>query len=198
MMKGKKTGIIILAAGSSSRLGQPKQLLSYHGKTLLRHTIEEALAVTASIIVVTGKENREIEREAVTVAQARNADWEEGMASSIRTGLQAMQKRYPETEQYIFTVCDQPHISASVFLELIRKKEMSGKGIIASSYSGTLGTPVLFSSMYAGRLSGLSGQEGARKLILRYLEDTEAVIFEKGSVDIDTMEEYKKLISKKE
>ncbi|WP_294250174.1 nucleotidyltransferase family protein [uncultured Chryseobacterium sp.] len=197
-MEGRKTGIIILAAGNSSRLGQPKQLLPYRGKTLLRQTIEEALAVTSCVIVVTGNENTEIEREAGTVMRVRNGDWEEGMSSSIRTGLQAMQQCYPETQQYIFTVCDQPHISAAVFLELIRKEESSGKGIIASAYSGALGTPVLFSTAYDKRLSGLSGQEGARKLILRHPEDTEAVVFEKGSVDIDTIEDYKKLISKKE
>ncbi len=193
-----KTGIIILAAGSSSRLGQTKQLLSYNGKTLLRHTVEEALNVTSRIIVVTGSENKEIEKEAGTVITVRNKEWQEGMASSIRKGLQEIQQCYPETEQYIFTVCDQPYISASVFLELIRKKGTSGKSMVASSYSGALGTPVLFSKDYADRLYGLSGQEGARKLIGKHPEEVASIVFEKGAVDIDTMEDYKKLISKEE
>jgi len=193
-MTKENTGIIILAAGNSSRLGQPKQLLDYQGKTLLRHTVEQALAVSSRVIVVTGSENSGIEKETGSAGTVQNKNWQEGMASSIHKGLNEMLSTYPETENILITVCDQPHIDASVLSELIEKKQSSGKGIMASHYSGTLGTPVLFSRSYFNDLLQLSGQEGAKKLLVKYRDDVGQVMFEKGSVDIDTTEDYQKLI----
>ncbi len=194
-MTKENTGIIILAAGNSSRLGQPKQLLDYQGKTLLRHTVEQALAVSSRVIVITGSENSGIEQETGSALTVQNESWQEGMASSIHKGLNEMLVTYPETENILITVCDQPHIDASVFSELIEKKQSSGKGIMASHYSGTLGTPVLFSRSYFNDLLQLSGQEGAKKLLVKYRDDVGQVMFEKGSVDIDTPEDYQKLIN---
>ncbi|KQM38758.1 NTP transferase domain-containing protein [Chryseobacterium sp. Leaf201] len=194
-MTKENTGIIILAAGNSSRLGQPKQLLDYQGKTLLRHTVEKALAVSSRVIVITGSENSGIEKETGSALTVQNENWQEGMASSIHKGLNEMLVIYPETENILITVCDQPHINASVFSELIEKRHSSGKGIMASHYSGTLGTPVLFSRSYFNDLLQLSGQEGAKKLLVKYRDDVGQVMFEKGSVDIDTLEDYQKLIN---
>lgn len=194
-MTKENTGIIILAAGNSSRLGQPKQLLDYQGKTLLCHTVEQALAVSSRVIVVTGSENSGIKKETGSALTVQNENWQEGMASSIHKGLNEMLVTYPETENILITVCDQPHIDASVFSELIEKRHSSGKGIMASHYSGTLGTPVLFSRSYFNDLLQLSGQEGAKKLLVKYRDDVGQVMFEKGSVDIDTPEDYQKLIN---
>lgn len=188
-----KTAIIILAAGNSSRLGEPKQLLLYKGKTLLRHTAEEASRVTEKIMVVTGEENPQITEQITGFHHIRNENWAEGMASSLKTGLQETLQRFPEAEQFIFTVCDQPFITASVFKALIEKKKTSPKRIVASVYADTLGVPVLFSSLFIQELLSLEGQEGARKLIRQHKEDTDSVPFEKGLWDIDTPEDYKKL-----
>lgn len=189
-----KTAIIILAAGSSSRLGEPKQLLEYKGKTLLRHTLDEASKITSQIVVVTGEENPRITEHISGFHQIQNENRAEGMASSLKVGLQETIRLFPDTEQFIFTVCDQPFISASVFKALIEKKKNSPKGIVASAYADTLGVPVLFSSSYTEKLFNLNGQEGARKLIQQYIDDTDSVSFEAGSWDIDTPEDYKKLI----
>ncbi len=194
-MAQENTGIIILAAGNSSRLGQPKQLLDYQGKTLLRHTVEQALAVSSRVMVVTGSKNSIIDQETGPAAAIYNENWQEGMASSIHKGLNEMLLKYPETENILITVCDQPHIDASVFSELIGKRQSSGKKIIASCYSGTLGTPVLFSRSYFSDLLKLNGHEGAKKLLIKYKDEVGQVIFEKGSVDIDTPEDYQKLIN---
>lgn len=190
-----KTAIIILAAGSSSRLGEPKQLLSYQGKTLLRHTADEALMGTSQVLVVTGEENIKIAGEIENLGHIRNENWNEGMASSIRKGLQEALERFPEAQDFIFTVCDQPFITVSIFQALMEKRNSSQKGIIASAYADTLGTPVLFSIDYTKELLNLKGHEGARKLILQYKKDTDSVSFEQGKWDIDTPEDYKKLIS---
>ncbi|GEN75417.1 nucleotidyltransferase family protein [Chryseobacterium hagamense] len=190
-----QTAIIILAAGNSSRLGEPKQLLTYKGKSLLRHTADEASLVTSKVLIVTGEENPEIAEQLTGFHCIPNENWAEGMASSLKTGLQETLQRFPETVQFIFTVCDQPFISASVFKALIEKKNTSPKGIVASAYADTLGVPVLFSSSYLKELFNLNGQEGARKLIQRYRDDTASVPFEQGSWDIDTPEDYQKLIN---
>lgn len=190
-----KTAIIILAAGNSSRLGEPKQLLHYRGKTLLRHTADEALKVTSQIVLVTGEADRQIEDVIRDFHQIRNENWAEGMASSLKAGLRETLKRFPEAEQFIFTVCDQPFVTASVFQALVDTGNTSKKGIVASSYADTLGVPVLFGSPYAEKLLNLNGQEGARKLIQQYKDDTASVPFPQGMWDIDTPEDYKKLIN---
>lgn len=194
-MAQENTGIIILAAGNSSRLGQPKQLLDYQGRTLLRHTVEQALAVSSRVIVVTGFENSGINKQTGAAGTVQNENWQEGMASSIHKGLNEMLSKYPETGDCLITVCDQPHIDASVFSELIEERQSSGKGIIASCYSGTLGTPVLFSRSYFSDLLKLNGHEGAKKLLIKYKDEVGQVMFEKGSVDIDTPEDYQQLIN---
>uniref|UniRef100_A0AAU6WNT4 Nucleotidyltransferase family protein n=1 Tax=Chryseobacterium endophyticum TaxID=1854762 RepID=A0AAU6WNT4_9FLAO len=121
------TAVIILAAGSSSRLGEPKQLLNYKGKTLLRHTADEALLITEKVVVVTGEENPQITEQITDLHHVKNENWSEGMASSLKVGLKETLHRFPETEQLIFTVCDQPFITSSVFKALIEKKILHRK-----------------------------------------------------------------------
>jgi molybdenum cofactor cytidylyltransferase len=197
MSNMKKTGIIILAAGNSSRLGQPKQLLAYKETTLLKNTIKEAsLLSNTVVIVVTGSNHELIEKELQSdIKISHNPDWETGMSSSIVNGLQHLLHLYPDIEKCIFAVCDQPLVTASVFTNLIDEQQKTQKGIAASEYASTLGTPVLFDKKYFAELLELKGQEGAKKIINKYLNDTVAVAFEKGSIDIDTEDDYNKLMS---
>ena len=192
------TGIIILAAGNSSRLGQPKQLLWYKDTTLLQHIIEEASVIKESVvIVVTGSNHELIEKEidSSEIKTVFNRDWELGMSSSINTALNKALQLYPGIEKCIFAVCDQPFVSHSIFENLIDEYNKTGKGIIASSYAETLSTPVLFDKKHFNNLLDLKGQEGAKKIINRYLDDTASIFFEKGDIDIDTEDDYNKLIS---
>ena len=142
-----KTGIIILAAGSSSRLGRPKQLLDYKGKTLLQTVINEALETHCKpIIVVLGANAKEIARQHQhdQVNFVINESWGNGMASSIVAGLSTMIKNNSEIESIIIAVADQAFIKMSNFNNLIEKQKETGKNIIASTYAETIGTPVLF------------------------------------------------------
>lgn len=192
------TGIVVLAAGSSSRLGQPKQLLLYKNTSLLKYTIYQASQVpNTAIIVVTGSNHELIEKE-ITGPEIKtifNPDWELGMSTSIATGLKELLRLNPDIQKCIFTVCDQPFITTIVFENLIKEYQKKVKGIAASKYAATLGTPVLFHKKYFTELLQLKGQEGAKKIINRFLEDTVAVPFEKGNIDIDTIEDYNELIS---
>jgi molybdenum cofactor cytidylyltransferase len=184
-----KTGIIILAAGNSSRLGRPKQLLSYRGKTLLSHVVAESLTASLQpVVVVTGAYHAVIEDSlrGQPVALAYNPGWETGMASGIVAGLAEALRVEPHIEAVIVAVCDQPYISAQLFRSLIEQYAGSGKGLIACTYSETLGTPVLFARQYFKDLSMLSGDAGAKQLLKRYRDDVTTIPFPKGSIDIDT------------
>ncbi|WP_236673066.1 nucleotidyltransferase family protein [Flavobacterium tagetis] len=193
-----KTGIIVLAAGNSSRLGRPKQLLKYKETTLLKNTILEALKVENSfVIVVTGSSHILIQKELnlSEIIFSFNPEWESGMSSSILKGISELLRLNPDCQQSIIAVCDQPYVTNSVFENLIDESKKTGKGIAASAYSETLGTPVLFHQKYFSELLELKGQEGAKKLIKKYIHDVVSVPFERGNIDIDTEEDYSKLIS---
>lgn len=191
-----ETGILIVAAGNSSRLGEPKQLLKFKGKTLLRNVVEEAIKVSQSVVVVTGSGHSQISKEIedLKVKIVENIHWNEGMGSSIKIGLTQLLNEFPEVQNIIISVCDQPFIEASIFSDLIQMQKDSQKGIVASKYSDTLGTPVLFTKKYFEELSRLSGQEGAKKMIQKFKDDIAEINFEKGAIDIDTQTDYQKLM----
>jgi molybdenum cofactor cytidylyltransferase len=191
-----KTGIIVLAAGNSSRLGRPKQLLAYRGKTLLTHVVAEALAADMQpVVVVTGAYQEEIHAalsgQAVTTVY--NSQWEMGMASGIVAGLTEALVIEPRLWAIVVAVCDQPYISAELFRSLTEKCTVLGKGLIACTYSGTMGTPVLFRRPFFNALLALSGDAGAKQLLKRYPDDVATVSFPKGGVDIDTEEDFRVL-----
>ena len=184
-----KYGIIILAAGGSSRLGKPKQLLLYRGKPLIQNIIDAAEAVPELYtIVVTGAVPIE-----VNVHSCYNEEWPSGIASTIRQGLSELLKLQPQAAACIITVCDQPFITAEVLSSLIVRHEETGSGIAASGYAGTVGTPALFSSQYFDELLQLRGDEGAKKVIKKYAHDVAILPFPGGETDIDTAQDYQRL-----
>jgi molybdenum cofactor cytidylyltransferase len=188
------TGIVILAAGASIRLGKPKQLLPWQGSTLLQHAVQVARQVTSQPIVVLGAHLHQLQAalDPATVQIVHNPSWKEGMASSIRCGLDAAMRQ--TTEQVIFMVCDQPFVSAAILQELVLARVKTGKPIIASAYSGTLGIPALFDTTFFPQLLNLEGDTGAKKIIQQYSGQVYGVPFPMGHVDIDTAEEYDALV----
>lgn len=189
-------GVIILAAGASSRLGSPKQLLVYSGTTLLQHSIEVAQASdAASVIVVLGANadliNDKLKNTSVKVVV--NANWTEGMASTIHCGLQTLVKLNPQIEAAVLMVADQPFVTVELLNNLIDSNIKNGNLIVASKYGGTFGTPVLFNKSFFPELLELTGDTGAKSLVRKYLNETAFVPFPKGDIDIDTLEDYKKV-----
>jgi molybdenum cofactor cytidylyltransferase len=189
------TGIIILAAGSSSRLGTAKQNLIYEGKTLLQRAIDAAIASKADSVVVVLGANADvilptIQNSPVKIIQ--NADWQEGMASSIRLGITALRRDGQRINALILMLCDQPFVNDALINELIDNQTQ--KGIVASAYNNTLGAPVLFNKAYFPALLLLKGQEGAKKLLLKHPDDVVAIPFALGSVDVDTPEDFERLV----
>jgi molybdenum cofactor cytidylyltransferase len=197
-IKISNIAIIILAAGTSSRLGSPKQLLSYKGKNLLRHTVDEALETgCASIFVVLGANSEllRMELKDKPVSIVENTGWQEGMASSIRCGLETITNTILRPDSIIFMVCDQPYVSSSLLLNLVEKKNKTGMPIVASSYEDKIGTPALFHRSFFPALMELKGDKGARKLIADNPDKVATVSFPEGITDIDTKEDFEKLVS---
>jgi molybdenum cofactor cytidylyltransferase len=197
METGKpNVGIIILAAGNSSRLGEPKQLLTFQNKTLIRHIAETAAEVAGEkVIVVTGSSAALIENElaGLPCQHIYNAHWQEGMASSIVKGVTVLKETYDDSTGCILAVSDQPFVTAEIFQNLIAGAQ-SGAAIVASSYGNTIGTPVYFSKTYFEQLLQLKGTEGAKKLILAHKSEVHSLPFPLGTVDIDTQEDYQNLL----
>lgn len=188
-----QVGIIILAAGQSSRLGKPKQLLPFRGTSLLRHAVQAAIQANIGPVVVVLGANFPLiapELNGLGVLTVNNHEWPEGMSSSLRAGLSTLIKAYPLTEGAIFMVCDQPFISKSVLLCLMEVQHKTGKPVVAAVYAGKMGTPVLFHSSFFGLLAQLKGDKGARSLIAEHKGQVEVVPFEKGAFDIDTQADY--------
>jgi molybdenum cofactor cytidylyltransferase len=194
-------GIIILAAGSSSRLGQPKQLIIVEGKSLLKKTTEAALDSGAHpIMVVLGNQAPTHKKviEAPPVSIVINEDWSNGMGSSLKAGMQSLLKDYPETEAIIISVCDQPYLTAHHFKKLISVYSNTASEVVTSHYKGTNGVPALFSKSLFQKLLQLEDEEGARKIIQHHKGTIALVPFEKGEIDIDTPEDLKYLLNNKD
>ena len=190
------TGLIILAAGSSSRLGQPKQKLIYKGRSLLQHAVEEGLnSKCTPVLVVLGANEENVAAEISTqkVEVIVNHQWEEGMSSSIKCGLNALMNTTPDVRQAIIMLCDQPFVDAEILDRLIVEKQASGKKIAACTYDNTLGTPVLFDKLFFPQLLSLEGNHGAKNLLFENKSDVIAIPFHLGNIDIDTREDYEKL-----
>lgn len=189
-------GIVILAAGSSSRFGKSKQLLQYRDKTLLQNVIDAAVNSNAKqVVAVLGASAEEISKEIdkSKINTVINTEWTEGMASSVRNGLNELLFISPATDAVIFLVCDQPHISSGVINELINSQRTTGKPIVACNYGETIGPPALFHKSLFNELMQLKGDVGARKIIRQHSNEVATVLFAEGNIDIDTKEDYEAL-----
>jgi molybdenum cofactor cytidylyltransferase len=192
------TGLIILAAGKSSRLGFPKQTLLYKGKTLLEIAIEAGLnSKCKPVTVVLGANAESIEKglKKYPIRTVHNPDWAAGMASSIRTGVSIMEHD-EQIDSVVIMLCDQPFVTRAVIDNLLYKQQETGKKIVACTYNNIVGVPALFKRIFFDELLLLQGHEGAKKIINDHADDVATIPFEKGSIDIDTLADYENLIGK--
>lgn len=195
-MAAQQTGIIILAAGASSRMGQPKQLLTFNGATLLQNAVSAATGLGAgTTIVVLGANANEVmpAEYGSDVHAVVNGNWPEGMASSIRCGLQNLLIHLPGANAVIIMLCDQPYVTTALLSELLQAAEATGKSIVACAYGNVKGVPALFKREMFAELMLLEGDVGARRVINRNAEHVTLVPFTDGAVDIDTPEDYERL-----
>jgi molybdenum cofactor cytidylyltransferase len=180
-----RIAIIILAAGSSSRLGTPKQLLIRQGKTLIRRIVEMANALNfGKPMVVTGSGSEAIiaSLTGLPIEVILNDEWKEGIASSIRAGIRKIVgKGY---DGALILVCDQPRLESDTLKRVTEAFDPGKTSLVCCCYKGEPGVPALFASSYFDQLLELKGDRGA-KHIIQAAEDRIMIDFEAGADDID-------------
>jgi molybdenum cofactor cytidylyltransferase len=184
---------IVLAAGASVRMGQPKQLLQVNGRSLLVRTVEACLAAELWPVVVVLGAHREQLRPTLArlpVICADNLHWAEGMAGSLRIGLTAVDQFSRAVPRAVITLCDQPAFNPAAVLQLQFAADSAGRGIAAARYAGRCGAPALFARRYFAELAGLSGDQGARVLLSQRADEVAAVDLPELAVDLDTPEDW--------
>ncbi|HZC42876.1 MAG TPA: nucleotidyltransferase family protein [Acidobacteriaceae bacterium] len=190
---------ILLAAGASTRLGEPKQLLRLSvidGETLLDHAISQARAAGAApIFVVLGAHAEEIilECEILDCIVVRNEAWEEGMASSLRIGIAAVLEHAPAASGAMVLVCDQPSLRADHLLRLLDAHKADSNRIAASRYAGRTAVPAIFPRSLFPALLDLRGDQGARALLQQPGTGVHAIDFPEGELDVDSPEDLQRL-----
>jgi molybdenum cofactor cytidylyltransferase len=185
--------LLILAAGASTRMGTPKQLLPIQGKSLIRRLGEMAIASQAHpVVVILGAyaEQIQVELNDLSLHVIHNAEWAEGMGTSVRCGMQFLETLPKPIEAVILTVCDQPFLSTAVINQLLTVYQSQNHAIIASEYAATVGVPALFSRQFFPILRALNGAEGAKQVMRKYGDQVYRVPFSEGAIDLDTPEEY--------
>lgn len=191
-MNKSKIGIIILAAGASTRLGRPKQLLKFKNKTLIEKVCETALETGFQSVVVLGANSEKIKPaiENLPINFCENSEWQTGMSSSIQAGLQNLLETNPELSAAIILLCDQPFITKKTIFRLVAKQKETGKAIVTSKYGETIGVPALFRREIFEELFALRGDIGARFLIQKFKAKNLAKIpAPEAEFDIDTEED---------
>ena len=185
---------LVLAAGASSRMGKPKQLLLYQGEPLLRRTVRFALAAGASpVLVVVGADAGPCRAALFALAATvlENPEYLHGMGSSLRLGMAAVASLEPEPARVLLMVCDQPLLRPEHLRALLEAQ--TPDGIAAAQYNGRLGTPAVFGREHFPALAAVTGDQGARSL-LRSLPAT-PVPMPEAAVDIDTPEDFAGLLA---
>jgi len=185
----------LLAAGESSRLGQPKQLLSFRGEPLVRHVARQALdSRLASLTVVVGHHAADVTDAlaGLPVTIVENPAYAQGQSTSLRAGLLNVSR---ESSAALILLVDQPFVDTALIDQLIALFEESGALIVAPQHAGQRGNPVIFDNSLLPELLTVVGDTGAREVIKRHrerlhtLELSDARAFQ----DVDTWDDYRRL-----
>lgn len=187
-------GIIILAAGASRRMGTPKQLLKIGQQTLLGRTIRLTKNIAnQETVVVLGANAQKIKQvvsDQVAVTIIINEDWEKGMGTTLKKGVDYFLEKNKSLQAVMVLVCDQPYLTTEILQALINKYVQTQASIVATEYAGIKGVPALFSKKLFSQLTNLQQDEGARKIIKNYQGKIVTVDFPKGQIDLDTPTAY--------
>jgi molybdenum cofactor cytidylyltransferase len=184
---------VVLAAGLARRMGRQKLLLELGGKAVVRWSVENVLGHVRDVVVVTGRDDEGV-REALaglSVRFAVNPRPEDGQGTSIAVGVAALD---PATRAALIALGDQPRVPAMVISALLEEFARSGRAIVAPSYDGMQGTPVLFGAETFAELRALTGDAGARAVVRARPERVALVTVDAPMPDdVDTPEDYARL-----
>jgi molybdenum cofactor cytidylyltransferase len=187
---------VILAAGGSSRMGQPKQLLKFRGTSLLRRAIETAQAVPADqVIVVLGSAADQLlpECQATNATVVLNDQWQEGVSTSLRGGLAAVAS---EARGVFIYPADMPLVTPEALRELAHRQQVSGRPAAMTEAGGVRGVPVFITRSLFPALMIQEGDVGGAQYLRGHPEAVEAVHFDDPDLvrDVDRPEDYARLL----
>ena len=191
--------LLLLAAGASSRMKEPKQLLSWNNTTLIEHQLQNLIKTNCKVSVVLGAKSKEIQKviSHLPVSIYTNENWKNGMGTSIAFGVQQILKENAAIDGILISLIDQPLLTTKHFNKMIHHFQQDKKQIIVSeSENGWSGAPVLFDKIYFKELINLKGDEGAKAVISKNKNVVESIAGNTILEDIDTPEAYQKLFKK--
>jgi molybdenum cofactor cytidylyltransferase len=186
---------IILAAGESSRFGQPKQLLDWHGQPFVRAVAKTALEAGLSpVIVVTGANSEKVEAaiDDLDVKIIHNDKWKSGQGSSIKAGIASIMDM--PMGGAIFLLTDQPQVTTSVLRALVEKHAESLFPIVAPMVIDQRANPVLFDRITFKDLAAIEGDVGGRAIFHKHRVEYLPWHDDRLLLDVDTPEMYQRLV----
>jgi len=190
----EKLSILILAAGNSSRLGSPKQLIEFEGQTLIERITETALSISEEVLIVLGGNSElilpKLERFNNVISTIYNPDWKEGMGTSIRIGVEKLAEN---SDLILILLSDQPFISKVLLQNMLQTYAKTQNPIVSCVYSNTLSVPILFNKFVFPELLKLNGDKGAKSFLHLYKNRISTINFPEGIIDIDTLEDVEYL-----
>ncbi len=189
-----KIAILILAAGQSSRMGQPKQLLKLGKKTFIQNCIETALKSSCpNIYCVIGANASEISAyiKHYPIQIIENPDYKNGLSTSIKVGVRCIEQ--DDFEAVLILLADQPKITKSHLNDLIALFLKNPEKPVATAYQSSVGVPAVFPKKYFQELKTLSGDKGAKPLLKKLSKSIHCIPFSELR-DIDTPEDYQDLL----
>ena len=198
MLSNMKIATLILAAGSSKRMGKPKQLLAFKNSTLLGAVIENVSRIpNNNVYCVVGANAQEIIEsiKQYSITTILNNEYRKGLSSSIVSGINYIQNL--DYEAVLIVLADQPNVSAEYLQKMIGVSKENENQIIASNYKDRNGVPALFPKKHFEILLQLNGDKGASKLLNSNVFPIFTMNDDVDLFDIDTKTDYDKLITKK-
>ncbi|MGB5434805.1 MAG: nucleotidyltransferase family protein [Maribacter sp.] len=196
MGKKDQIAVILLAAGESSRMRQPKQLLPWGDTTLLGHAIKVAQDSNAQDVYVVLGGHAQTIQEQLDLSHIKcilNKNWKKGLGTSIACAVKHLAHAHKAYDGLLFMLGDQPLIDAQVLNTMLRAFSQGNKGMVATKYPQGNGTPVLFHKKFFGFLKELDGDKGAKEIIANNSDDVIALAPDGKEVDLDTYAEYQQL-----
>jgi CTP:molybdopterin cytidylyltransferase MocA len=185
------TAAIVLAAGASTRLGRPKQLVTIDGESLLARSIRVAFeSGVDAVYAVLGAHADELRPQLADTRAVPvfNSDWQQGMATSIRAGINAALAAQSQLEAIALLACDQPAATGFHLLRLQLLAADAPARIAASTYAGITGVPAVFPRDYFSELLALTGDSGARSILAAHTAHVATLPLMHGELDCDTPE----------